>query len=103
MHFKVGDTVTIRTGKDRTKVGKVERIIKNTNRAIVGGLNVAKVHLKPGRSHPQGGIIDKAASLHVSNLMIVCPRCSRPTRAKIKTHIAGRTRICSKCKEALND
>ncbi len=103
MHFKVGDTVTIRTGKDRTKVGKVEQINRQTSRAIVGGLNIAKIHLKPGRSHPQGGIIDKAASLHVSNLMLVCPRCSRPTRAHVKIHAGGRTRICAKCKEALYD
>ena len=71
LHIKVGDTVKVLSGEDRGQEGKVQAIDRTKNRAIVEGVNVVKRHTKPDAANPQGGIVEKEASLHISNLMLV--------------------------------
>src|SRR5205807_10097285 len=82
-----GDTVVVTAGKDRGKQGEVLRTLPRENKIVVKGVNILKRHTKAGRSVGgnraiQGGIVDFEAPLSYSNVMLVCPSCSRPTRIK---------------------
>lgn len=71
LHIKVGDTVKIISGESKGQEGKILNIDRKKMRAIVEGVNLVKKHAKPSAADPQGGIVEKEASIHVSNLMIV--------------------------------
>lgn len=71
LHIKVGDTVKVLCGEARGQEGKVQSIDRNKERAVVEGVNVVKRHTKPSAANPQGGIVEKEAGLHISNLMLV--------------------------------
>jgi large subunit ribosomal protein L24 len=103
MNVKKGDTVTIITGKDSGKKGKVLKVIPDANRVIVEGVNKVKRHQKPSRSLPQGGIMQKESPLHASNVMMLCNKCSKPTRGAKKTLDNGqKVRVCKQCGEILD-
>ncbi len=67
-------------GDDLGSKGRVLEVIRKSNRAIVEGVNVIKKHTKPNAKHPQGGIVEKELSIHISNLMLVDPKTGKPTR-----------------------
>jgi large subunit ribosomal protein L24 len=71
LHIKVGDTVQVMSGESKGQSGKVMTIDRTKNRAIVEGVNVVKKHVKPSATNPQGGIVEKEAGIHISNLMLV--------------------------------
>jgi len=71
LHIKVGDTVKVLSGESKGQEGKILKINRTKLRAIVGGVNMVKKHSKPSAADPQGGIIEKEAGLHISNLMVV--------------------------------
>jgi len=71
LHIKVGDTVKVLSGESKGQEGKILKIDRTKLRAIVGGVNMVKKHSKPSAADPQGGIIEKEAGLHISNLMVV--------------------------------
>jgi len=71
LHIKIGDTVKITSGESKGQEGKVLTIDRNKMRATVEGVNIVKKHTKPSASNPQGGIEEKAGSIHISNLMVV--------------------------------
>ena len=71
LHIKVGDTVKVLSGESKGQEGKILQIDRSKLRAIVGGVNMVKKHSKPSAADPQGGIIEKEAGLHISNLMVV--------------------------------
>ena len=108
--FRKGDQVVILTGKDVGKKGVVDRLVR-PDRVVLENLNVAKRHTKPrtvqGRSEnapriQQGGILDLSLPMHVSNVMIVCPSCGRPTRSRHARLADGRsTRTCVHCGQPL--
>ena len=79
MKIKKGDRVAVLTGKDRGKRGEVLRMIPKKNRAIVQGVNVVKRHTRPSATSG-GGIMEKEASVHISNLALIDPKTDRPTR-----------------------
>jgi large subunit ribosomal protein L24 len=89
MTIKKGDQVQIIAGKDRGKRGTVERVLPKEQKVVVAGLNIVKRHLKPSKSQPRGGIIEKPAPIHRSNVMPVCPETSKPTRVRHITTDAG--------------
>ncbi len=68
--IKTGDTVIVTTGKDKGKTGKVLRMLTNEDKALVEKLNIVKRHTKPTQKNPAGGIVEKEAGIHISNLMI---------------------------------
>jgi len=71
LHVKVGDTVKVISGTSKGSEGKVLRIDRKKNRAIVEGVNIVKKHVKPSASNPQGGIEETEAGIHLSNVMLV--------------------------------
>ena len=80
LHIKKGDTVVVNTGESKGQKGRVLEVITKTNRAIVEGVNMIKKHTKPNAESPQGGIIEKEAPVHISNLMVVDPKSGQATR-----------------------
>ncbi len=80
LHIKKGDTVQVISGNYKGTKGRVLEVIRKTNRAIVEGVNVIKKHTKPNADNPQGGIIQKEASIHISNLMVVDPKSGEASR-----------------------
>ncbi|MEA2061502.1 MAG: 50S ribosomal protein L24 [Thermodesulfobacteriota bacterium] len=101
--IKKDDKVKIITGKDKGKIGKVLKVLRDRNRAVVENINVAKVHQRPSHANPQGGIVDKPMPIELSNLLIVCNSCIKPTRIGIKQLEDGkRVRVCKKCNELID-
>ncbi|MFQ5478522.1 MAG: 50S ribosomal protein L24 [Candidatus Binatia bacterium] len=82
--LKKGDTVLVTAGKDRGKTGKVIKVLRNIDRVIVERINVVKRHQKGTSPQQPGGIVEKEASIHVSNAMPICPRTNKPTRVGSK-------------------
>ncbi len=78
------DTVLVISGVYRGKTGKVLKVFPKTNRVIVEGVNLIKRHTRPTQQLPQGGIVEKEAPIHISNVKVVCPKCGRPTRVGIR-------------------
>ncbi len=103
MDIRKNDTVKVLAGKERGKSGKVLEVLHGKGRVRVEKLMTVKRHLKKGRSlsNPEGGIVEKAGTLHASNVMVVCPKCDKPTRvAHVVRERDGRlVRACKKCKE----
>lgn len=102
VNVRKGDTVLVITGKDAGKRGKVVSVAPRTGRLIVEGVNVVKRHTRPTRRIPQGGIVEKEAPIHVSNVMLLCGKCHQPTRAGRRVLEDGsKVRVCKKCGEVL--
>ncbi len=80
LHIKKGDSVVVISGNYKGQKGRVLEIIRKSNRAIVEGVNIIKKHTKPNAESPQGGIIEKEASIHISNLMFEDPKTKSATR-----------------------
>ncbi|MEW6327462.1 MAG: 50S ribosomal protein L24 [Thermodesulfobacteriota bacterium] len=103
-YIKKDDRVMVMVGKDRGKIGKILRIIPKEYRALVEKANVVKRHTRPGPLSKEGGIIQKEAPIHISNLMLVCPKCTDPVRVSFKTLEDGKkVRICRKCGEPIEN
>ena len=90
LHIKKGDTVVVIAGNYKTKEGKVLEVIRATEKAIVEGVNMVKKHTKPNAAHPQGGIVEKEAPIHISNLMNVDPKTGKATRIGRKLNDKGK-------------
>ena len=102
-HIKKNDTVTIIAGKDKGKSGRVLRVIPKKDRAIVEKVNMIKRHMKPSAQARQGGILEKEAPIHISNLMLICSKCTDPTRVGYKLLDDDRkVRVCKKCHELID-
>jgi large subunit ribosomal protein L24 len=97
--IRKNDTVLVITGKDRGKRGRVLKLVPDKNRLIVEGVNIIKRHTRPNPGkNIKGGIVEREASLHVSNVQLVCPECGAQTRVGRKILGDGRkVRICRKC------
>ncbi|MDA3915381.1 MAG: 50S ribosomal protein L24 [Deltaproteobacteria bacterium] len=103
IRIKKDDKVKVLTGKDKGKIGKVLRIVKKTNRVVIENINVVKANQRPTQANPQGGIVEKNMPVHVSNLMIMCNSCVKPTRISMKLLEDGkRVRICKQCNQQID-
>ena len=102
--IRKNDNVLVVTGRDRGKKGRVLRVIPGKNRVIVEGINFIKRHTKPNpQKNIKGGIVQREAALHASNVQIVCPDCGAPTRIGSRRLDDGRrVRFCRKCKGAVD-
>jgi len=102
LRIKKGDSVMVITGKDCNKTGKVLRVLTKKDSVLVEGLNIVKRHTRARGSEP-GGIAEKEAPVHYSNVMLYCVKCSKPVRSKLKTLENGeKVRVCVKCGEAFD-
>ena len=97
--IKVGDTVKVIAGDHKGSEGKVLQILKDRNRAIVEGVNLVSKHTKPNAQNPQGGIVKKEASIHISNLGLV--EDGEAIRVGYKVEGGTKTRISKKTKNAI--
>lgn len=102
MHVKKGDTVKVITGKDKGKQGVILEALPKKDRVIVEGVNIVKKHAKPSQDNPQGGIINKEAAIHVSNVMPVDPKTGEPTRVGYKEVNGKKVRVAKKSGELLD-
>jgi len=89
-HIKKGDTVVVITGEYKGQKGKVLQVLRDKERAIVEGINMVKKHTKPNSKHPQGGIIEQEAPIHISNLLVADPKDGKPTRIGRKLNSKGK-------------
>ena len=98
-HIRKGDPVLVLAGKDRGKKGKILRIVSKKYGAIVEGVNIIKRHTRPNpQKNVKGGIVEKESAVHLSNLMVVCPECDKPTRVGYRRLEDGRkVRTCRRC------
>jgi large subunit ribosomal protein L24 len=98
--IRKNDNVVVIAGRDRGKRGRVLQVMPEKNRLVVEGVNLIKRHTRPNPQRQiKGGIVEREASLHASNVQLVCPECGAPTR--IGRQILGdgrKVRICRKCK-----
>ena len=99
IRIRKNDQVVVRAGKDRGKRGRVLQVVPDTNRVVVEGVNLIKRHTRPNpQKNIKGGIVEREASVHASNVQLVCPECGVQTRIGHKILGDGRkVRICRKC------
>ena len=97
--IKKNDEVYIRTGKNRGKTGRVLIVMPRDNKVVVEGIQMIKRHTRPNpQRNIKGGIVEKEAPIHISNVAIVCKNCKEHTRIATKVLADGRrTRACKKC------
>jgi large subunit ribosomal protein L24 len=101
-HVKSGDTVSVITGKDKNKTGKVLRVDTRKNGAIVEGLNIVKRHTRARNNQP-GSLVEKEAVIQISNIMLYCEKCKKPVKAKSSLLEDGKkARVCKKCGESFD-
>jgi large subunit ribosomal protein L24 len=97
MKLRKGDRVRVLTGKDIGKEGAITRVLPDSNRVIVDGVNVAKKHQRQSRATMQAGIIDKDMPINAANVAILCDKCG-PTRIGYRFDDDGKKiRVCKKC------
>ena len=109
MRVKKNDRVLILAGNYEGKQGKVLKVFPRDSKVIVEGVNFIKRHTRPSQQNPQGGIVEKEAPVHISNVMVVCPKCNAPSRMghqemndESRNRIY-RVRVCKKCGEMLTE
>ncbi len=103
LHVKKGDTVMVTTGKDKDKTGTVLQILPKKDGVLVQGLNVVKRHTR-ARGNEAGGIVEKEAPVHISNVMVYCGKCKKAVRTRMNVHEDGsKERLCIKCGESFDN
>lgn len=96
MRVKKGDTVVVIAGKDKGKKGTIVKVMPKTNRVIVEGVNMITKHQKPTAMNPQGGIVNKEASIHISNVMPLDPETGKGTRVRYEVREGKKVRVSVK-------
>ena len=103
MQIRKNDSVIVIGGKERGKTGKVLRVMPDKDAVVIERLNMVKRHTKPRGPQQPGGMVEKEAAIHASNIMILCDKCNAPVRVGHKTLADGKKiRICRRCNEALD-
>jgi len=103
VEIRKNDSVMVIAGKERGKTGKILRVLPEKSAVIVERLNIVKRHSKPRGPQQPGGIVEKEAAIHSSNVMIMCDKCNAPVRIGQKLLADGKKiRICRSCNEALD-
>lgn len=101
MKIKKGDNVIVLAGKDNGKSGKIIKTIPKVEKVVVEGVNMRKRHLRPKKQGEKGQIVEISAPMHVSNVMLVCGKCGKPTRVGYSISKDAKSRICKKCKAVI--
>ena len=104
LSIRKNDQVEVISGRDRGKRGKVLRVIPTRARAIVERVSMMKRHTRPNpQQNIKGGVVEREASIDLSNLMVVCPECDKKTRTRKKTLTDGRkVRTCAACEGVID-
>jgi len=96
-HIRQGDQVVVVTGREKGKRGKVLRLLHKKDRVVIERINLVKRHVKPSQKHPQGGVIEKEGSIHLSNVRLWCGKCDAPRRTHIQEDGGKKMRVCVQC------
>jgi large subunit ribosomal protein L24 len=98
-HFRIkkGDTVEVIQGKENGKRGKVMRVDSADERVVIERVNFIKRHVRPSQKTPQGGVIEREAGIHISNVKLVCPSCNQAVRVGVRMQGDDKIRFCKKC------
>jgi large subunit ribosomal protein L24 len=105
MNIKKNDNVLVVSGNDLGKQGKVLKVYPERSRIIIEGVNIIKRHQRPTQKNPQGGIVQKEGPIHISNVLVICPKCTNATRVGRKrvretdSKISRVMRVCKNCGE----
>lgn len=103
LSIKKNDTAIVISGKEKGKKGRIISVMPSKERVLIENINIIKKHMKPNRQNTQGGIISKEGALHISNIMLVCPKCNKPTRiSNVLIENQKKVRMCKKCKEVID-
>lgn len=100
-HIRKNDLVEVITGEERERRGRVLEVIPEKSKAIVEGVNLVKKHQRARSQAKPSGIVTVPAPLHISNLMLICPKCSKKTKVRMEKIENKRVRICRECGESL--
>ncbi|MBA3008040.1 MAG: 50S ribosomal protein L24 [Proteobacteria bacterium] len=101
-YLKKNDQVEVIAGKDKGRVGKILRIVLDKDKAVVERINMIKRHQKPTEMNQQGQIVEKEAPIHVSNLQLICPECTKTGRVGKRILEDGtKIRFCKSCGESI--
>jgi large subunit ribosomal protein L24 len=100
--IKKNDTVKVITGKEKGKSGRVYRVMPESSKVLVEKLNIVKRHTRPNAANREGGIIEKEAPINMSNVMLVCPKCSKPARVSFSFDGDAKVRVCKKCGDTID-
>lgn len=102
LSIKKNDTVLVITGKEKGKKGRIISVDSTRNKILIERINLIKRHTRPSKKYAQGGIIEKEAPLHISNVMMICSKCGKPARIGNAVLSDGKkARVCKKCKEVI--
>ena len=102
MKIKKGDNVIVLKGKDRGKKGKVQQVFPKEGKLVVEGMNIRKKHIKPKRAGEKGQVVSQAGRMASSNVALVCPKCSKPTRIGYTMQGSKKYRFCKNCKATID-
>jgi large subunit ribosomal protein L24 len=102
LSIKKNDTVLVISGGEKGKKGRVISVYPLKDKLLIERINKIKRHMKPSKKYTQGGIIEKEAPLHISKVMLLCPKCGKPTRIGNTVLSDGKkARTCKKCREVI--
>ncbi len=101
LKLKSGDTVVVTTGEHKGSEGKIMKVLRDKNKAIVEGVNTVKKHEKPSAANPQGGITEKEAPIHISNLALVDPKSGEATRVGYRMEDGKKIRFSKKSNQEI--
>jgi large subunit ribosomal protein L24 len=96
VYIKMGDIVEVIRGDDKTKRGRVLRVVRKTNKIVVEGINRVYKHVKPNRRNPQGGRLSKEMPIDVSNVLLIDPQTNKPTRVGVRYLADGTKELFAK-------
>lgn len=102
LHLRKGDEVVVLSGNERGARGKILSVDREKLRAVVERVALRKKHVRRTQQNPKGGVVDQETPLHLSNLMIICPKCHKPTRVGRKVEKEKSARTCKKCGEVMS-
>ena len=102
LHVKKGDKVKVLSGKDKGKEGVILRAMPSTQRVVVEKVNMITKTIRPNQNNPQGGLTKVEGPIHASNVMLICPKCKKPTRVSTKRDGKKKIRVCKKCGEDID-
>jgi large subunit ribosomal protein L24 len=101
MRIKKNDKIKVIAGKDLGKEGKVIHVLKDLGKVVVEKINIVKKHTRPKKEGEKGQRVEIPSPIDVSNVMLVCPKCSKTTRVEYDIAEGGKNRVCKKCKKEM--
>ena len=101
LKIKKNDKVVVLSGKDKGKTGKVLGTVPSEAKVVVEGINMVTCHIKPRKQGEEGGIIQRETPIYASKVMLVCPKCGKPTRVGHTVVDGKKVRACKKCGAAI--